>query len=90
MHTRKLKTIRTDNDLGYYLAGLIEGDGHFSKKQLIISCHNGDNICFKQLIKHVGYGTLRPYSTGRASRFVICNKTGPRIKADQRQICRIS
>jgi hypothetical protein len=28
-----------DNDLGHYLAGLIEGDGHFSKEQLIISGH---------------------------------------------------
>ena len=26
---------KSHTDLGYYLAGLIEGDGHFSKKQLM-------------------------------------------------------
>jgi hypothetical protein len=37
-------------DLGYYLAGLIEGDGHFSKKQLIISGHQSDYEFFNYVL----------------------------------------
>jgi hypothetical protein len=38
-HTSIIGHFENDNDLGHYLAGLIEGDGHFSKEQLIISGH---------------------------------------------------
>jgi LAGLIDADG endonuclease len=67
---------KTQTDLGYYLAGLIEGDGHFSKNQLIISCHENDKMCFELLIKLLDYGTLKPYSKGRALRFVISSNAG--------------
>ena len=40
---------RSDTDLGYYLAGLIEGDGHFSKNQLIISGHENDYEFYQNL-----------------------------------------
>lgn len=69
---------QTLQDLGSYLAGLIEGDGHFSKNQLIISCHNRDDACFRSLIKRIGYGTLKPYSKGRALRLVVSSKVGLR------------
>jgi hypothetical protein len=66
-----------DNDLGHYLAGLIEGDGHFSKKQLIISGHKNNQPLFESLVKSIGYGTIRPYSSSaNAIRFVICSKAG--------------
>lgn len=65
-------------DLGWYLAGLIEGDGHFSKKQLIISGHLKDYVFFKALETNVGYGTTRKYSRGQALRFVISSKAGLR------------
>lgn len=35
-HLPKYKTNLTDEELGYFLAGLIEGDGWFGKKQLHI------------------------------------------------------
>lgn len=67
---------KSRTDLGYYLAGLIEGDGHFSKKQLIISGHQKDYAFFKTLSTLLGYGTVRQYSKGHGLRFVISSKTG--------------
>lgn len=69
---------KTSVDLGYYLAGLIEGDGHFSKRQLIISGHQNDYEFFKILSPMLGYGTVSNYSKGRGLRFVISSKTGLR------------
>jgi len=68
---------KSDTDLGYYLAGLIEGDGHFSKNQLIISAHEND--FFFHALKHtLGYGKISQYTKGRALRFVISSKAGLR------------
>lgn len=72
----KYKSLVSQLDLGYYLAGLIEADGHFSKNQLIISCHSNDSDHFKQLLNSVGYGSLKPYSKGKALRFVISSVAG--------------
>lgn len=63
-------------DLGYYLAGLIEGDGHFSKNQLIISGHENDFQFFETLQSLLGYGKISKYTNGRALRFVISSKAG--------------
>ena len=65
-------------DLGYYLAGLIEGDGHFSKNQLIISGHENDYEFFNILKSQLGYGVINKYTKGRALRFVVSSKTGLR------------
>lgn len=75
-HVFKIKPLISQLDLGYYLAGLIEADGHFSKNQLIISCHSNDADHFKRLLILLGYGSLKPYSKGRALRFVISSNAG--------------
>lgn len=67
---------KSDTDLGYYLAGLIEGDGHFSKNQLIISGHEKDYEFFHALKHALGYGKVSQYTRGRALRFVISSKAG--------------
>lgn len=69
---------RSDTDLGYYLAGLIEGDGHFSKNQLIISGHENDYEFYQNLKDRLGYGKISKYTKGRALRFVISSKAGLR------------
>lgn len=69
---------KSDTDLGYYLAGLIEGDGHFSKNQLIISGHEKDYEFFHALKHALGYGKVSQYTRGRALRFVISSKAGLR------------
>ena len=71
------KSLQSQTQLGHYLAGLIEGDGHFSKSQLIISSHIKDRPVLEALRKHVGYGTIKPYSQqNKALRFVISSKAG--------------
>lgn len=73
------QTLQSQTELGHYLAGLIEGDGHFSKNQLIISSHIKDKPVLEALRKHVGYGTIKPYSQqSNALRFVISSKAGLR------------
>ena len=69
---------RSATDLGYYLAGLIEGDGHFSKNQLIISGHERDYEFFQNLKCALKYGRISKYTKGRALRFVISSKAGLR------------
>ncbi len=47
-----------DNQLGYYLAGLIDGDGHFNNKQLVIA-FNIKDISLAYYIKSIiGYGNI--------------------------------
>ena len=41
-HMGKHKKPDNDNELGYYLAGLIEGDGYFGDKRLEIIFHESD------------------------------------------------
>jgi hypothetical protein len=45
----------SENDLGYYLAGLIEGDGCFLKAELQISYHLKDRIAAEKLQKAIGF-----------------------------------
>ena len=42
IHHPKHKKPSSDKDFGYYLAGLIEGDGHFSNSKLEIILHEKD------------------------------------------------
>lgn len=67
---------KSKTDLGYYLAGLIEGDGHFSKNQLIISGHENDYLFFESLKNLLGYGKVSKYTKGRALRFVVSSNGG--------------
>ena len=67
---------KSETDLGHYLAGFIEGDGHFSKNQLIISGHENDYAFFKNLKYLLGYGEISKYTKGRALRFVVSSKAG--------------
>jgi hypothetical protein len=69
-------TPKSETDLGYYLAGFIEGDGHFSKNQLIISGHENDYAFFNILKLQLEYGAISKYTKGRALRFVVSNKAG--------------
>ena len=49
----------SDYDLGYYLAGLIEGDGYISpQKQIVISFRSQDLIFAYALKKRIGYGNI--------------------------------
>lgn len=56
--------ILLDNDelFGYYLAGLIEGDGYIGKKEISISFNIKDIKNAYWLKKRIGYGKVLPYN----------------------------
>jgi len=66
----------TDNEFGYFLAGLIEGDGWFGKNELHIIFAEND-ISLAYLIKsYIGYGHVYKIKDKRAVRYICKNKKG--------------
>jgi hypothetical protein len=60
IHCPLSKRFTQDADFGPYLAGLIDGDGHFSKQFQCIICFNFRDISSAYHIKkYVGYGSIR-------------------------------
>ena len=56
---KHLKPI-TDDQFGHYLAGLIDGDGHFSsKQQLVIVFHSLDASLAYYIKTRIGYGSVK-------------------------------
>ena len=63
--------------LGYYLAGLIDGDGHFSKaQQLVITFSSPDAFLAYYLKERLGYGNVRKVKDKNAYLLIISNKKG--------------
>lgn len=56
---KHLKPLNNEQ-LGYYLAGLIDGDGHFSKAlQLVIAFSSSDAFLAYNLKEKLGYGNVK-------------------------------
>lgn len=66
----------TDNDFGYFLAGLIEGDGWFGYKQLYIIFAEEDTSLAYHIKKRIGYGNIYKIKDKKAVKYVCKNKTG--------------
>ena len=67
-HLRPVNNIQ----LGYYLAGLIDGDGHFSKKQqLVIAFNSLDTYLAYYLKKQIGYGSVQKVKNKNAVLLVV-------------------
>jgi LAGLIDADG endonuclease len=62
--------------LGYFLAGLIDADGHINKKELAITFHEQDVSVAHYLKKVIGYGSIRKLKNKRAYNFEIYSKQG--------------
>lgn len=73
-HGNKCRNAPTD--LGYYLAGLIEGDGCFSRNKLEIIYHIKDLSAAYRLRDLLGYGAVYKHSSRKAVRFTISSKAG--------------
>ena len=58
IHVPNHKTFLTDNEFGYFLAGLIEGDGWFGYKQLYIIFAEEDTSLAYYIKKRIGYGNV--------------------------------
>ncbi len=61
-----------DSQLGHYLAGLIDGDGHFSsKQQLVIAFNSSDSSLAYYLKKQIGYGSVHKVKNKNAVILVV-------------------
>ena len=66
-----------NKQLGYYLAGLIDGDGHFSKaQQLVIVFSSPDAFLAYYLKEKLGYGNVKKVKDKNAYLLIIANKKG--------------
>jgi hypothetical protein len=66
-----------DNEFGHYLAGLIDGDGHFSnQKQLIIVFNDKDASLAYYIKEKIGYGNIYKVKNKKAIIFVISKFLG--------------
>lgn len=66
----------SDIEIGYYLAGLIEGDGYIGKRgfEIIFSAHDLSNAYY--IKKWVGYGTISKVKDKKAYKLIIFNQKG--------------
>jgi len=66
-----------NKQLGYYLAGLIEGDGHFSKaQQLVLTFSFPDAFLAYYLKERLGYGNVRKVKDKNTYLLIVSNKKG--------------
>nr|QCQ69109.1 LAGLIDADG endonuclease [Powellomyces hirtus] len=74
-HVPTHKYPKNDEEFGYYLAGLIEGDGHFSTaNQLVIAFHSKDIRLAHFIKRYLGCGHVRPVKGKNAVNYIISNK----------------
>jgi len=69
------KKFKSDNDFGYYLAGLIESDGYFGNSKLEIVLHEKDKPLALYLKEYLGYGLIYQIKNKKAIKFVIRKKS---------------
>lgn len=66
-----------DYDFGYYLAGLIEGDGHFNKQLQLVIVFSDKDVSLAYFIKsYLGFGSVRKIKDKKAYIYVIASKEG--------------
>nr|YP_010697748.1 LAGLIDADG homing endonuclease [Porodaedalea niemelaei]WCF76644.1 LAGLIDADG homing endonuclease [Porodaedalea niemelaei] len=75
-HVSKHKSNLTDTDFGYFLAGLIEGDGWFGKKELHIIFAESDISLAYLIKKRIGHGNVYKIKNKKAVRYICKNAKG--------------
>jgi hypothetical protein len=66
-----------DEQFGHYLAGLIDGDGHFDNKQHLVIVFSLPDVQLAYYIKEIiGFGHVRKVKDKNAYIYVISNKEG--------------
>lgn len=78
-HVYKHNNNLTKDELGFFLAGLIEGDGWFGKNQLHIVFSELDTPLAYYLKKRIGYGNVYKIKNKKAVRYICKNKIGMSI-----------
>jgi len=75
-HVPKHKSQLTLSELGYFLAGLIEGDGWFGKKELHIIFSEKDIPLAYFIKKQIGHGNIYKIKNKKAVRYICKNEKG--------------
>jgi LAGLIDADG endonuclease len=70
------KSNLNDEELGYFLAGLIEGDGWFGKKELHIIFSENDASLAYYIKKRIGHGNVYNIKNKKAVRYICKNTKG--------------
>ena len=66
----------TEEDFGYYLAGLIEGDGYFGDHNFEITFHKEDIFLAFYIKKQIGYGSVLNLKNKNSVRYVLKHSEG--------------
>src|ERR1700749_3707259 len=67
----------SDEQFGHYLAGLIDGDGHFSSKQQLVIVFNELDVSLAYFIKErLGFGQVRKVKDKKAYVLIVSKKEG--------------
>lgn len=75
-NSKHLKPV-SDNQFGHYLAGLIDGDGHFSSKQQLVIVFSGSDASLAYFIKErLGFGNVRKVKDKNAYLLIVSNTEG--------------
>lgn len=73
---RHLKPLN-DEQFGHYLAGLIDGDGHFSTQQQLVIVFSSLDVKLAYYIKsQIGFGNVKKIKNKNAYLYIISNKEG--------------
>lgn len=75
-HLNKHTRPKTDEEFGYYLAGLIEGDGYFGKNRFEIAFHKEDTFLAYFIKKQIGYGSVLKLKNKNSVRYVLRHSDG--------------
>lgn len=67
----------SDIDFQYYLAGIIDGDGHINtQQQIVIVFNEKEEYEAHSLMKRVGYGNVKRIKNKKAITWIISDKKG--------------
>lgn len=76
VHANKLQPM-TENQWGWFLAGLIDGDGHFNKLGYLSLVFDGKDVATAYEVKrYLGYGKLSPIRGKSALTYVLSHAEG--------------
>jgi len=75
-HVEKHRKPINDNEFGYYLAGLIEGDGYFGDHYLEMVFHNDDAFLAYYIKKRIGYGSVLKLKGNNSVKYVLRHSEG--------------
>lgn len=77
VHTSTHLKPLNDEMFGHYLAGLIDGDGHFSSQQQLVIVFSSPDVQLAYYVKSViGFGNVKQVKDKNAYLFIISSKDG--------------